>query len=341
MTRYVYISLSGDNKIAIFIMDESNGKLIHQEDVHLHDGPGPLAQHPSKPVLYAALRSSKELLSLGIDPATGGLSQLNKIDLQEGPAMISTDRQGRYLMGAYYGAGAVSVNPIDADGIASGPPVQWEQTTERAHYIQVDASNKFVIVPHVLPGNAIYQFHFDENTGKLTPNGPHVKPPAGEGPRHFCFHPSQNFIYTANENSSSVTAYQFDNTKGTLAAFQNVSTLPPEGYVPGEEANSCSQIRITPNGKFLYAPNRGHNSVACFRVGDSGGLSTIGYTPIERHTRGTAMDPEGRFYYTTGANSGGLASFTISQETGALEPLENYFLGKSPMWVEIFTADTE
>ena len=187
----------------------------------------------------------------------------------------------------------------------------------------------------MLPGNAIYQFHFDESSGTLTPNEPHVEAPEGEGPRHFCFHPSQKFIYVSNENNSTVTAYHFDNTKGTLSSFQTVATLPPEGYVPGEEENSCSQIRITPNGKFLYAPNRGHNSVACFRIDASGGLSTIGYTPIERHTRGTAMDPEGRFFYTTGAYSGRMASFTISQQTGALEPLENFAVGESPMWVLI------
>ena len=242
-------------------------------------------------------------------------------------------------MAAYYGGGAVSVHSIDADGVVVDPQLLWETTTKRAHYIEADASNQFVIVPHVLPGNAIYVFRFDENTGKLTPHEPHVRPPEGQGPRHFCFHPSQKFIYAANEDSSTVTAYHFDNTKGTLGAFQTVSTLPPEGYVPGEEPNTCSQIRITPNGQFLYAPNRGHNSAACFRVAESGGLSTIGYTPIEPHTRGTAMDPEGRFYYTTGTWSGRMASFVISQQTGALEPLENFAVGDTPMWVEIVTQE--
>ena len=339
MKRYVYISLTGDNKIAVFTMDGASGKLSHQEDVELHDGPGPMAVHPNKTMLYTALRSSKEVLSLRLDPASGSLSPVGSVSLADGPAMISTDRKGRYLMGAYYGSGAVSVHPIAADGIVGEPPVQWEETAERAHYIEADAANKFVFVPHVEPGNAIYQFRFDENTGKLTPNEPHVRAPEGEGPRHFCFHPNQKFIYTANENGSTVTAYHFDNAKGTLSPFQTVSTLPPEGYVPGEEPNSCAQIRIAPNGQFLYAPNRGHNSVACFRIDAAGGLATIGYTPIERHTRGTAMDPEGKFYYTTGARSGRLASFAISQQTGALEPLENFALGESPMWVEIVVQE--
>ena len=337
MTRYVYISSAGDKKIAIFTMDQDSGKLTHSEDVALHDGPGPLAVHPNQSMLYAALRSSKEILSFRIDPASGSLSQVGCIELEEGPAMISTDRKGGYLMAAYYAAGAVSVHAINGEGLVVDPQLQWETTTKRAHYIEVDASNQFVIVPHVLPGNAVYLFRFDASTGKLTPKEPHVWPPDGQGPRHFCFHPNQKFIYTANEDSSTVSAYHFDNAKGTLGAFQTVSTLPPEGYVPGEEPNSCAQIRITPNGQFLYAPNRGHNSVACFRVAETGSLSTIGYTPIERHTRGTAMDPEGRFYYTTGTRSGRMASFAISQQTGALEPLENFAVGEAPMWVEIVT----
>ena len=338
--RYVYISVSGDKKIAVFAMDQDSGRLTHKEDVQLDEGPGPLALHPSKPVLYAVLGSKPELVSLDIDPSSGRLSPAGSIALKEGPAMIATDRKGGYLMGAYYGGGAVSVHPIDGAGVAVDPPaVEWLETAARAHYIEADASNKIVLVPHVMPGNAIFQFRFDENSGKLTPVEPHFTAADGEGPRHLCYHPNQQFIYSANENGSTVTAYHFDNSAGTVSALQTVSTLPPEGYVPGEESNSCAQIRITPNGKFLYAPNRGHNSVACFRVGADGTLSTIGYTPIERHTRGTAMDPEGKFFYTTGVRSGRLASFSISQQTGALEPLENFELGQSPMWVEIYTPE--
>lgn len=335
MTRYVYISISGDNKISVFTMDPETGKLNHKEDAKLHDGPGPMAVNPNTLILYAGLNSSKEVLSLRIDATSGGLSQAGSISLQESPAMISTDRSGKFLMAAYYGAGAISVNPIDADGIAGDPQVQWQDTCERAHYIEADAANKFVFVPHVVPGNAIYRFELNESTGRLTALEPHLEPPEGVGPRHFCFHPNQRFIYTANEDSSTVSVYRFDNERGSLSPLQNVSTLPPEGYTPGEESNSCSQIRITPNGQFLYAPNRGHNTAACFRVGEDGELSTIGYTPIERHTRGTAMDPDGRYYYTAGMRSGRMASYAINQQTGALEPLENIEVGDTPMWIEI------
>ena len=335
MTRYVYISIAGENRIAIYTQDRASGRLQHQRDVGFHGGPGPMATHPQRHVLYAALRAECEVVSLRVDPATGGLTQIGSLSLEEGPTVISTDRSGRWLLAAHNAAGAVSVNPIDADGIAVNPPVQWEPTTNRAHYVQVDAGNRFAFVPHVLPGNAIYQFHFDEETGRLTPNTPHVQPPEGQGPRHFCFHPNGRFLFTANEDNATVTAYGINAENGTLSPLQTVSTVAPEGYVCREEAATCAQIRITPDGRFLYAPTRGTDKIACFRVDDSGHLATIGYVPTERHTRGTAMDPDGRFFYATGLLSGCLTSFAISRQTGALEPLESFELGESPMWVEI------
>ena len=291
--------------------------------------------------MHVAQRGSNQLTSFRIGASDGSLPPLGTIPLGSDPCYLGMDRTGRFLLGAYYLAEKASVHRIGADGAAQDPPIEWRTTGRGAHCFQTDRANRFAFVPHIEGNgapNAIFQFRFDAETGQLAPNAPDRFTAAEMlGPRHFCFHPNQKFIYTANEDSSTVSAYHFDNAKGTLGAFQTVSTLPPEGYVPGEEPNSCAQIRITPNGQFLYAPNRGHNSVACFRVAESGSLSTIGYTPIERHTRGTAMDPEGRFYYTTGTRSGRMASFAISQQTGALEPLENFAIGEAPMWVEIVT----
>ena len=337
--RHLYVSLSGENRISLYGMDRDSGRLSHREDFRFHAGPGPMTMHPSKPVLYAALRSECEVISLRIEPSTGHLSQIGTVIMKEGPTMISTDHQGGYLLGAHPFIGAVSVNPIDAEGVVTDPQIQWLATTERAHYVDVDASNRFVFVPHVLPGNAIYQFSFDEKTGRLRPNEPHFEPPEGEGPRHFCLHPNGKLLYTSNEDSASVTAYHLDIDTGRLGPFQTVGTVPPEGYVPGEEAATCAQIRLTPDGRYLYAPTRGHDTIACFRLDESGRLATVGYAPTERHTRGTAMDPGGRFFYATGLLSGKLASFSISQRTGALEPLENFAIGDSPMWVEIVNPE--
>ena len=126
-----------------------------------------------------------------------------------------------------------AVHPVGHDGAVGGPPIEWLETAIGAHAIQTDPSNTFAFVPHIDNRggpNAIFQFKFDPNTGHLTPNSPpRVGQPTGTGPRHFCFHPSKDMLYFSNEQGSSVTAYNFDPTNGTLSAFQTISTLPT-GY---------------------------------------------------------------------------------------------------------------
>jgi 6-phosphogluconolactonase len=201
--------------------------------------------------------------------------------------------------------------------------------------MQTDPSNKFAFVPHIAGNgpNAIFQFRFDENTGHITPNSPpRVEPEEHLGPRHFCFHPTQNILYFSNEQGCSVTGYRLDTATGTLSAFQTIITLP-EGY---SERNTCSQIQISPSGKFLYAPNRGHNSIACFSVeASSGRLTPIGQVPTEAVPSAFSLDPEGNFLYAAGSESDRLASYRVNGDTGELTPLETYSVGERPMWVLI------
>jgi 6-phosphogluconolactonase len=206
-------------------------------------------------------------------------------------------------------------------------------TASGAHSIQTDPSNRFAFVPHIANRgpNQIYQFKFDENTGRLTPNSPaRVEPTEHLGPRHFCFHPSLDILYFTDEQGCSVTAYRLDTGAGTLQAFQTISTLP-EGY---SDSNSCSQIQITPNGNFLYAPNRGHNSIAGFSVDPSSGtLSAAGHVATQAVPRAFNLDPQGKFVYAAGLETGNLTSYVIDQATGELTPSEIYPVGKRPMWV--------
>ena len=124
----------------------------------------------------------------------------------------------------------------------------------------------------------------------------------------------------------------FDADGGTLSPFQTVPTLP-EGYA---ERNTCSQIQITPSGRFLYAPNRGHNSVAGFAVNqEDGSLTPLGQTATEAVPRAFSLDLTGNFLYASGLESGRLASYRVNQDSGALEPLEGYDIGQAPMWVLI------
>jgi 6-phosphogluconolactonase len=280
--------------------------------------------------------AANEISSFRIDPSSGRPSLIGSVELESDPCYLATDRNGRYLLSAYYYAGKAAVHPIGEDGAVAGPPVEWLDTAPGAHSAQTDPSNGFVIVPSIAGSNGpnlIFQFKFDEDTGRLTPNSPpRVTPEDEAGPRHYCFHPNKDVVYFSNEQGCSVTAYSFDSSSGTLAALQTVSTLP-DGYA-GE--NSCSQIQISPSGRFLYAPNRGHNSIACFSLDAASGLLTpIQRVPTQPMPRAFSLDPLGNYLYVAGEESGRLASYRVDAATGKLEPLEVYDVGEAPMWVLI------
>jgi len=179
------------------------------------------------------------------------------------------------------------------------------------------------------PGpNVILQFKFDPQTGDLTSNSPpRVEPAERVGPRHYCFHPSRDLVYFSNEQGCSVTAYRLDPATGALTAAQTISTLP-DGYT---ERNTCSQIHLTPSGRFLYVGNRGHNSIAGFAVDPATGhLTPAGHVPTEAVPSAFCLDPEGHFVFAAGTASGRLASYRINRETGALTPLATSDVGQRP-----------
>ena len=334
MTYFMYVTISGEDKILIFTMDGESGGLEPRGSLAVPGRPAPLAMAPDRRFLHVARRDANEISSFGVDQRTGALSLIGTAALEADPNYLAMDRKGRFLLSAYYQGGKAAVHPVGDDGAVTAPPVEWLDTHRGAHCFQTDPSNRFAFVPHVMDSNVILQFRFDEATGRLTPNSPpSFKPPDGEGPRHYCFHPSRDILYFSNEQGCSVTAYHFDPSAGTLAAFQTISTLPPEGYA---ERNTCAQIQITSSGRFLYAPNRGHNSIACFSVdASSGRLTSLGQVPTEPVPRAISLDPEGNFLYVAGLESGRLASYRIDGDTGKLEPLEVYTVGTRPMWVLI------
>ena len=335
MPYFMYVSLQDDDKISIYTMDADSGRLEHQRDETVTGGPAALAIDPQRKYLYVARRVAKEISSFGIDQNTGGLSLLGTASLEGEPVFLSTDRRGKFVLSSYYFQSIAAVHPVDERGVAGTPPIEWLETATGAHSIQTDPSNRFAFVPHIAGNgpNAIYQFKFDESTGRLTPNSPAILTPEELlGPRHFCFHPNQDVVYFSNEQACSVTAYRLDSSAGTLTAFQTVSTLPDDF----EGRNSCSQIQISPSGKFLYAPNRGHNSIAEFAVdAATGRLTPVGRAPTEAVPRAFSLDPQGNFLFAAGLESGRLASYRINGESGELEPMETYDVGQRPMWVLI------
>lgn len=329
---FVYISLGGEKKIAVYKLDEADGALTHIEDVKLKGAPGCLEVDPEKKFLFASVRSVKQFNSYSIDPQSGKLKLISSVPAGGNAAYIATDRNGDYLFSAYYGEGKVAVHRLSKNGEISTEILQTIPTDKKAHAILPDQSNQFVFVPHTGP-NAIYQFILNEKTGMLKANEkPLVQAAEGLEPRHLAVSKDNRFIYFDNEKGSSVTAYKQDSKTGTLTPFQTISTLP-KGY---EGKNTCADIELSPSGKYLYASNRGHNSIACYEVDlKSGRLKSLDQEPTEDTPRSFNIDPTGRYLYAAGQKNGKLAAYRISPKTGKLERFATYDVGKSPSWVEI------
>jgi 6-phosphogluconolactonase (cycloisomerase 2 family) len=333
MPYCVYIALAGEEKLSIWTMDARTGRLRLQGDVAAGGAPGPLAVDPGRRFMYVGLRSTCQLASFRICADSGSLSFIGTVSLDADPCYMSTDRTGSFVLSAYYRAGAVSVHRVGPDGAALSPSVQWVVTADKAHSIQTDASNRYAFVPHVAGSNLILQFLFDERTGHLAPNAvPRVVPDTAAGPRHYCFHPNGSWVYFCNEQGCSVTAYRFDASAGSLVPVQTVSTLP--AHFDGQ--NTCAQIHMTSSGRFLYAANRGHGSIACFSIDPlTGRMTAVGQHPTEKTPRAFSLDHDGRYLYVAGLDSGRLCAYRICPDSGLLDLVETYAVGQRPMWVHV------
>ncbi|MCA9117786.1 MAG: lactonase family protein, partial [Planctomycetaceae bacterium] len=292
MRQFVYISVGGEKRIAIYASDLETGRLTEAGSLQLEGAPGSLAVNADGTRMYAAVRSAKAVATLKIDPATGQLEQLGQTPVVDNPVYVLTDPSGRFLLTTYYGAGKAAVYRIGADGIVEPEAVQIVECEKNPHSIQADATGRFVYVPNT-GSDSILQYAFDRETGRLEALKPaKVATAEGTGPRHVRFHPGAPYVYFVNEKGSSVDVFRHDGETGQLEAVQTIPTLP-EGF---EGKNYCADIEFSPDGKFLYASNRGHDSLAGYRVdAGTGKLTSLGQFPTEAFPREFAITPDGRF----------------------------------------------
>ena len=354
---FVYVSNAEDGDIGVYRLLDS-GELQAAGRAKAANIVMPMTVSPDRKLLYAASRSKPFTVhSYAIDSATGALKPLSTAPLVESFPYIALDRTGRYLFGASYGAGLVTVNAVGPDGRVSGDALQVIPTGRNAHSIITDNTNRFVYVPH-LGTDQIFQFVLDPGTGRLTSNTPAVvqmKPMTG--PRHIIVSSDNRFVYLLNELVATVTTLSLDPKTGLLTEVSSASALPPDTkLVPGAPRGAvgapgapprntdndiwASDLHLTPNGKFLYAAERTSGTIGAFSVdGATGKLTHIGSTPTEKQPRGFAIDPKGRFLIASGEKSDTISVYAIDQATGALRFLQKYPTGKGSNWVEIVSFD--
>jgi 6-phosphogluconolactonase len=346
---------AGSQGIYAFRFDDRSGVLRPLGLAAATSNPSFLAVHPNGRWLYAVNEDQSyqgektgAVSAFAIDRVTGRLTLLNQQPSHGAdPCHISIDRTGRYVLIANYTGvqpvddarpprGSVAVLPIEPDGrlrdatsvyIHFGSSVNQErQAGPHAHAFVVDETNRFAIATD-LGTDELMVYRFDADHGSLRvvpqtePKDPRIPSgvalPPGSGPRHVAFAPSGRRLYAINELASSITTFGWDAGSGVLTSEQTISTLPP-GFTG---ANTTAEIAIHPSGRFLYGSNRGHDSIAVFRVDPAGGaLTLVEHEPSGGRTpRNFAIAPGGHWLVAANQDSNSLVVFRIDPQTGALD----------------------
>jgi 6-phosphogluconolactonase len=300
------------------------------------ESPSFLTIHQNHKWLYAVSeinsfegKPSGAVTAYSIDPASGKLTMLNRASSGgTGPCHLVVDRTGHNVLVANYAGGTVAVLPIQSDGKVSAPSSvikhqgssvdKRRQERPHAHSINMSANNKFAVAAD-LGLDEVLVYKLDADKGVLAANEPpFVKVAPGSGPRHFAFHPKGRFAYVINEMASTVTAFNWDQERGTFQEIQTITTLPKD--FSGQ--NSTAEVQVHPSGKFVYGSNRGHNSIALFKVDPKkGSLTAEGQTLTEGKTpRNFGIDPGGRYLFAANQDSASVVLFKIDSDSGKLTP---------------------
>lgn len=345
--KFVYVSSAEDGEIGIYAL-RADGMLEPRGRCKAQATVMPMSVSPDKRFLVAAGRSQPySAQTFAIDRSTGALKLVGAGPLAESFPYITHDRTGRWLLGASYSAHLVAVSPVDPDGTI-GAPLQVIPTARNAHAIITDRSNRFVFVPH-LGTDQVFQFVFDEKSGRLTANTPPVlQLKAGAGPRHLVTSPDNRFVYLLNELTATVSTLALEN--GILKDVAAVSVLPPDSRLtpgmprpqPGRDVSNdiwASDLHVTPDGRFVYAAERTSSTLNVLAAdAATGRLTYAGSTPTEKQPRGFRIDPAGRFMVVSGEKSDTISSYAI-EPGGMLRFVGRAPTGKGSNWVEIVAFD--
>jgi 6-phosphogluconolactonase len=330
--QVVYFGTGGMGEgIHVFEMDPDTG-LLTKRSVTKAPGPGWITLDPTESFLYAAI-DGNQLSSFAIKQPNASLTPLNAQPTgSTGSAYISVDPTRRYVVGASWDSGTVSVLPIRPDGQLGAvtdvvqqtgdPGPHPDQTQARAHMTAFDPSGRWTVVTD-LGLDRLYVYRLDTASGRLVANfPPYLQFERGRGPRHLAFHPNGQFAYVINELNSTMTVVRWDPAYGTFQEIQNESTLPADW----KGKKWSAEVAVHPSGQFVYGSNRGSggdsDDIVIFSIDqNTGRLTLAGHTPtLGQVPRNFNIDPSGRFLICVHQDSNNVVTFLIDQVTGALTP---------------------
>jgi len=328
-----------DGAIHAFRLQE-NGSLKPASTTTEIDNPFFLALSPKGRFLYSIHAKAfggkefEEVAAFTVDAASGKLTALNR-QSAEGSAScyLSVDATGRTLLAANYTSGSIASLPIKKDGSLGKAASFFEhqgsgadpsrQKSAKAHSIITSPDNRFVIAAD-LGIDQVLVYKLDPQTAKLTPNDPpFVSSPAGSGPRHLTFGPSGEHLYAINELNNTLSVFRYEAKSGKLTLQQTVSTVPEDF----DGKSYCADVKITPDGRYLYGTNRGHDSIAAYKIAADGQLSLIAIEPsLGKGPQNLAIAPDGQRLLCANMPGNNLVVFNIDSTTGRLkaqgEPIE-------------------
>ena len=338
----VWIGTGGGPAKGIYhaTFNSKSGKLSESTLAAEIGRPGFLAMHPKGTHLYAV--GSLDEPCVAAYKIEGKLKDakltfVNSVAIGDGGAAhIAIDPTGSMILTAQYGGGSTAAFSVNEDGSLKERTALVDHMDEtkksHAHWAGFSPDNRFGFVPD-LGFDKVIIYKIDPKTAKITPHGAGILPP-GAGPRHMKFHTSSKWAYVLHEHDLAVTVYDYDAKAGTMKAKQTILTVPKD-ELDDLKAKSCSEIRMHPSGKFVYAANRGHDTITAFRVNqDTGELSEI----EREHVRGATprnfnLDPSGKWLIAAGQQSHNLAVFEVNQETGELIYNVSNVLSPTPICV--------
>ena len=311
--------------------------------------------HPNGRFLYAVNEvgnykgpNSGGVSAFSVDRATGKLTFLNELPTRGAdPCYVTVDNTGKYVLVANYTGGSVAVFPILKDGSLGeasafvqhsghGPNPQ-RQEGPHAHSIDLSPDDRFAMVDD-LGLDELVAYKFDSAKGTLTPNDPpFAKVDPGAGPRHFVLRPDGKFAYVIGEMGHTVTVFSYDSAAGKLQTLQTVTTLPKDFSGRNDDA----EIRVHPSGKFLYASNRGEDSIAIYAIDkNKGTLEQVGSVHTGgKEPRSFEIDPTGTLLFAANQKSDSIVVFRIDGKTGLLTPTGKVIEIGSPVCVKFLAEE--